>query len=127
MAQTHWGFHMMIDAARCNSRSIRNPAHITKFAKVLVKRIDMVPYGEPQVVHFGSGNKMGYTLMQLIETSNITAHFVEDTNDMYLDVFSCKGFSQQVVKDLVREYFEPEVIHERFLYRDASCDKNCLK
>jgi S-adenosylmethionine/arginine decarboxylase-like enzyme len=124
---THWGFHLMIDAARCNAKSIRNKAHITKFAKVLVKKIDMVPYGEPQVVHFGSGDKMGYTLMQLIETSNITAHFVEETNDMYLDVFSCKDFDQEVVKGLVKEYFEPEVMHQRFLYRDAKCDKNCLK
>lgn len=48
----------------------------------LVKDIDMVPYGGPQVVHFGSGNKAGYTLVQLIETSNITAHFVEETNDL---------------------------------------------
>ena len=127
MAQTHWGFHLMIDAARCNSKFIRNKGHIAKFAKILVKKIDMVPYGEPQVVHFGSGNKMGYTLMQLIETSNINAHFVEETNDMYLDVFSCKDFNQDIVTDLVKEYFEPEVMHKRFLYRDAKCDKNCLK
>ena len=127
MAQAHWGFHLIIDAARCNAKSIRSKSHIAKFAKVLVKKIDMVPYGEPHVVHFGSGNKMGYTLMQLIETSNITAHFVEETNDMYLDVFSCKDFNQDIVNKLVKEYFEPEVIHQRFLYRDAKCDKNCLK
>lgn len=118
---------MIIDAARCVPSSIRDPKHISKFATTLVKRIDMVAYGKPQVVHFGTENKMGYTLVQLIETSNITAHFVEETNDMYLDVFSCKDFKKEDVRDVVKEFFNPEVIHENFLYRDAKCDKNCLK
>jgi S-adenosylmethionine/arginine decarboxylase-like enzyme len=127
MSQAHWGFHMIIDAARCVPASIRDPKHIAKFATTLVNRIDMVAYGKPQVVHFGTGNKMGYTLVQLIETSNITAHFSEETNDAYIDVFSCKDFNKEDVRDVVKQFFGPEVMHERFLYRDAKCDKNCLK
>lgn len=80
----------------------------------------MVPYGEPQVQHFGSGNKAGYTLVQLIETSNICAHFVEETNDMYLDVFSCKTFDPRTVKNVVRDYFIPLDMNEHFFHRDAS-------
>jgi len=82
------------------------PKVITGFAKTLVKRIDMVAFGQPQVVMFGSGNKKGYTLVQLIETSNITAHFVEENNSMYLDVFSCKDFNADVVKEAVTEFFD---------------------
>jgi S-adenosylmethionine/arginine decarboxylase-like enzyme len=61
----------------------------------------MVPFGEPQIVMFGSGNKKGYTLVQLIETSNITAHFVEETDDLYLDVFSCKEFEEKDVIQMI--------------------------
>jgi hypothetical protein len=53
-----------------------------------VKEIDMVAFGAPRIVRFGSDHCKGYTLVQLIQTSNITAHFAEDTNDVYLDVFS---------------------------------------
>jgi S-adenosylmethionine/arginine decarboxylase-like enzyme len=79
----------------------------------------MVPFGPPQVHHFGSGNKAGYTLVQLIETSNITAHFVEETNDMYLDVFSCKPFQSDVVSETVREFFGYADANIQFLSRQA--------
>jgi len=80
----------------------------------------MVPYGTPQVIMFGSGNKKGYTLVQLIETSNITGHFVEETDDMYLDVFSCKDFKPETVEDMVQSYFRPESVDSRMIVRDAS-------
>lgn len=117
---THWGYHLILDVSKCCPKLIRNPAHISKFATTLVKKIDMVAYGKPQVVHFGEGNKAGYTIVQLIETSNIVAHFVEETNDMYLDVFSCKSFDREIAKDVVIHFFKPESIRERFIFRDAN-------
>jgi S-adenosylmethionine/arginine decarboxylase-like enzyme len=72
------------------------------------------------VILFGSGNKQGYTLVQLIETSNITGHFVEETNDMYLDVFSCKEFKPETVKDMVEATFSPHTMTSRMILRDAS-------
>ena len=115
----YWGYHMILDCGRCIPSSIRNPKTIYKFSKTLVKKIDMVPFGEPQVQHFGSGNKAGYTLVQLIETSNICAHFVEETNDMYLDVFSCKEFDQEIVKAIVNETFSPQLMTHHFIHRKA--------
>ena len=114
-----WGKHLILDAANCSPKMIGCPVVITSFAKNLVKRIDMVPFGEPQVVMFGSGNKKGYTLVQLIETSNICAHFVEENNSMYLDVFSCKDFDAEVVKDTVKEFFGAERINTHLLVRQA--------
>ena len=102
-----WGYHLMVDSSKCVGYLIRNKANTEDFARTLVKRIDMVPFGEPQVQHFGSGNKAGFTLVQLIETSNITAHFVEETNDMYLDVFSCKPFKPHEVLGLINVFFSP--------------------
>ena len=92
---------------------------ITAFSKDLVKRIDMIAFGQPQVHHFGSGNKAGYTLVQLIETSNIVAHFVEETDDMYLDVFSCKDFNPDTVKTIVDSYFRPRAVSCQLLLRQA--------
>ncbi len=109
----------MLDCSKCVGSSIRCSSNINKFAKTLVRKIDMVPYGEPQVVHFGSGDKAGFTLVQLIETSNITAHFCEETNDMYLDVFSCKPFNPGVVESVVTEHFAPQSKNHTFLRRDA--------
>jgi S-adenosylmethionine/arginine decarboxylase-like enzyme len=95
------------------------PNNIVAFSKFLVDKIDMVPYGEPTVKHFGSDNKSGYTLVQLIETSNITGHFCDQSGDAYLDVFSCKPFSIETVKTVVNEYFGPTHIGTSYTERQA--------
>ena len=114
-----WGKHLILDAAHASPSSIRSPTVIHDFTKTLVKRIDMVAYGSPQIVRFGSGNKQGYTLVQLIETSNICAHFVEENNSMYLDVFSCKDFDPAVVKQTVEEFFEVQKMKLKVIKRQA--------
>jgi S-adenosylmethionine/arginine decarboxylase-like enzyme len=119
-----WGYHLMLDCAKCLPAKIRCKSNISQFARNLVHKINMVPYGDPQVVHFGSGNKAGFTLVQLIETSNITAHFVEETNDMYLDVFSCKSFDPKDVETVVNYHFAPLDRNRHFITRQAG--KNLL-
>jgi S-adenosylmethionine/arginine decarboxylase-like enzyme len=114
-----WGFHLLIDVAGCNKESITNRENIYNFIKQLVVDIDMVAYGQPTVVHFGSADKAGYTLVQLIETSNICCHFVEENNSMYLDVFSCKPFEAADVETIVKLYFSPQKINKIFLNRQA--------
>lgn len=114
-----WGIHVVSNIWRCNPYSIRDATNIYNFNKALVERIDMKAYGPPQIVHFGTGNKAGYTLVQLIETSNICAHFVEETNDIYLDVFSCKPFNMSDVEAVVRRYFQPTAIQSYELLRQA--------
>ncbi len=116
----YWGHHLVLNARRCIPMTIRSADNIRDFTKKLVKDIDMVAYGEPQIVMFGTGNKKGYTLVQLIETSNICAHFVEETNDMYLDVFSCKNFNPDLVKMAIDYHFKPDSVKAIMLDRDAA-------
>ena len=118
MAQ--WGFHLSLDCSSCNIGKITSAENISNFAKELVRSIDMKAYGEPQVVHFGEGNKAGYTLIQLIETSNIAGHFCDDSGDAYLDVFSCKKFDANIVANAIDAYFNPTSIKMTFMVRDAT-------
>ena len=114
-----WGYHLTVDAAKCDPAAIRSKSTIAQFVKKLVKEIDMVAYGAPRIVHFGTGNKAGYTLVQLIETSDITAHFAEETNDVYFDVFSCKPFSPKDAIRVIKEYFSPTKTRVKFFKRQA--------
>lgn len=115
----YWGYHLHLDCSGCNNEAIKSHQTIYDFTKELVKAIDMVAYGEPQIINFGSEDKAGYTLVQLIETSNIGAHFVNEYNHIYLDVFSCKNFDQKVVKQLVKKYFGAKKMRKTFMYRQA--------
>lgn len=114
-----WGYHLIVNAGLCDPQALRSKAIITAFAKRLVKDIDMIAYGPPRVVMFGEGNKKGYTLVQLISTSNITAHFVEETNDIYLDIFSCKPFDKTIALRLFRETFHPKILDSSMIIRQV--------
>ena len=116
---SHWGYHLALDCRACDIDKITDATRVAEFARTLVERIDMKAYGEPQVVNFGSGNKAGFTLVQLIETSNICAHFCNENGDAYFDVFSCKPFDNQTVVDTIQEFFQPERVRMHFLERQA--------
>jgi S-adenosylmethionine/arginine decarboxylase-like enzyme len=112
-----WGYMLSLDCGGCDPISIRSSLIIETFSKELVKEIDMKAYGEPQIVHFGEDNKAGYTLVQLIETSNIVAHFCEEDNAMFIDVFSCKPYAPQDAINVVKKYFSPTKITEHYIER----------
>jgi len=114
-----WGYHLIVDAAECDRQCISSKKTIETFVKKLVPAIDMVAYGAPRIVRFGTGNKMGYTLVQLIQTSSITAHFSEETNSVYLDIFSCKPFDPKVALRIFDECFHSGKKRVRFLKRQA--------
>ncbi len=113
-----WGMNAMIDLKECNPDLIRSAASIQDFVIQLCKLIDMKRYGDAQVVNFGSGDKAGYTLVQLIETSNITAHFSNDTNAAYIDIFSCKPFSPEEAAEFSQKFFEAKSCEVKHQFRN---------
>ena len=120
--QRIWGWHLSIDASYCDLSSMKDYDNIYKFNKELVKKIDMMAYQEPRIVYFGNDEKSGYTLDQLISTSNICAHFSDGLEAIFLDIFSCKPFEIDVVISLVKEYFGAGIIKTHFIER--SCHYN---
>ncbi|HOJ97602.1 MAG TPA: S-adenosylmethionine decarboxylase [Methanospirillum sp.] len=100
-----WGIETIIDLYDCNGAIIRDPERIKEYSRKLVDILRMIPYGDPVVVHFGKDDKIGYTLVQLIETSNITAHFAEDTNSAFINIFSCKDYDVDEAVTFTREFF----------------------
>lgn len=101
-----WGLSTAVDLIGCNPETIRDPEAIGRYIRELVQVIDMVPYGPCIVERFGHDDKEGYSAVQLIETSCITAHFAEDTNKAYIDIFSCKEYDPEVAALFSMEFFE---------------------
>mgnify|MGYP001242643714 FL=1 len=121
MVDTYWGYHAMMDCARCNLVAIKSKDNVYNFLKELVDAIDMVPFGEPMIEHFATHDpdKAGISFCQMIETSNISGHLVDINGDAYIDVFSCKEYDVQVAKDIVEKYFSPKTIRVNFVTRQA--------
>ena len=104
--QQAWGIASSIDIYNCDPEKIRSPEAIRRFVAELCELIQMKRYGETWVVHFGEDERVaGYSMVQLIETSLISAHFANLTNTTYLDVFSCKPYDPEMVREFAQDYF----------------------
>jgi len=104
--QPVWGIASSIDIYHCNSEKIRCPDTIRRFVIELCNLIGMKRFGETTVIHFGEEERVaGYSMVQLIETSLISGHFANQTNTAYLDVFSCKSYDPDIVRDFAEEFF----------------------
>lgn len=114
-----WGYHLILDISGCNSE-INNEKDIRKFIKELVKEIDMIAVGPPILKYLLPGQpNEGFSLMQLIETSSITFHFVLPNRTAYCDIFSCKPFKPEDAIRVVEKHFDPDKIEKCFIKRDA--------
>lgn len=102
-----WGMNCSIDLHGAAPILIKDLEYIKKFLKDLVKFIQMKAYGKPLIADFGKNPKVaGISAIQLIETSSITVHFVNSTNSVYIDIFSCKHFKPQKAALFCKKYFK---------------------
>ena len=116
-----WGQHLVLDLGGCDREAITSADTIRAFSAALVEAIDMTAYGDPIIEHFAthSPEAAGFSLVQLIETSNICGHFSDLTGDAYLDVFSCKPFSNEIALGVCEKFFKPKTVTQRTLMRTA--------
>ena len=117
----YWGYHLILDCGKCNQDQMKDIDNVDTWIRQLVKDIDMEPIGEPRI-EYTAGNfsdKAGFTVVQIIVTSTIVAHFVDELSQIYLDVFSCKEFDLAVVEDSIKKHFSAAAIRKHFLTRQA--------
>lgn len=114
-----WGKLASIDLVGCNDR-ISKPQYIRRFCIQVCKNIKMKRYGPIHLKRFGVGKLEGYSFMQFIETSSITAHFEEQQNPKkaFIDIFSCKDFDERQATEFCKTYFGADKAKVRVLIRE---------
>ena len=101
-----WGRSCSVDLHDCDSKLVKDPKAIKTFVKQLCIVLKMKRHGSTEVKRFGSGQLRGWSMMQFIETSSITAHFDEFGNRAFIDIFSCKRYNPRVVANFCKKYFK---------------------
>ena len=113
-----WGMETVIDLFRCDPVAIRDGEQIRAFVVALCQYITMQRYGEPLLVHFGEEERVaGYSLCQLIETSDITAHFIERVDAVCLSIFSCASYAPYGAAAFCQEWFGAQEVRAKVLFR----------
>lgn len=103
-----YGQELTLDLYDCDLATISSGKKIKEFVIELCdKVIKMKRYGKALIPHFGHDNPItsGYSLVQLIETSNVTAHFSEFKKAVYLNIFSCAWFDPVKTKKYCMKFF----------------------
>jgi S-adenosylmethionine/arginine decarboxylase-like enzyme len=113
-----FGIELVIDLIDCNIY-IQDPKQIRYYITKLIDLIGMKKYGKTILKHFGHNDKRtsGYTALQLVETSLVSAHFGEHYHTMHLNVFSCKSFDTQAATQFTIDFFGGEVVTNTVLER----------
>lgn len=119
MEEEPWGVETALDIHNCNPEKIRSADAIRDYTKKLVDLIEMKAYGEPVIVHFGEEERVaGYSLVQLIETSLISGHFANETNRVFINIFSCKKYDIDLAVRFTCEFFEGVENKRQVNFRD---------
>lgn len=106
MGEPAWGWHLVLNLYECDPDKIRSAETIEQYVIELCDLIQMKRFGDPTIVDFGEDPRVsGYSLVQLIETSNICGHFANDSNAAYLDIFSCKKFDPELAAQFSMDTF----------------------
>lgn len=115
-----YGQELILNLYDCNLKKISNGREIKKFViKLCDDVIKMKRYGEPLIPYFGLENPItaGYSLVQLIETSSVTAHFSEHKKSVYLNIFSCAWYDMEKTSQFCQEFFGAKRVQATFLKR----------
>lgn len=112
MPEDVWGTEVSIDLKDCIPDAIRDDGSIIQFVLDLCELIKVKPHGKCMLVRFGASPRVaGYSMVQLIDASLISGHFVEETNAAYLNVFSCRSFDPWTVVAFARDWFGAKSLH----------------
>lgn len=119
-----YGKELILDLDRCDP-GLFTRAHIEAFFRELCEQIDMQredrhfwdDVGVPEELCETEPHLKGTSAIQFIKTSNITIHTLDLLGTVYLNVFSCKDFSERVVIDLATSWFSGTLTKSTMIYR----------
>ena len=102
-----WGLLTSIDLFDCDPEILRSEEKIRQYVNELCELIQMKKFGDCIVVNFGEDERVaGFSMIQLIETSCISGHFANQSNSIYIDIFSCKFYEQDAAVKFTKEFFK---------------------
>lgn len=105
----YWGVSSCIDLYECDLQLMRDEAAIKRFVRELCELIKMRRFGDTQLVRFGDDPRVtGFSMTQLIETSLISAHFADNSQAIYLDLFSCAPYDPNEAAEFAARFFKAQ-------------------
>jgi S-adenosylmethionine/arginine decarboxylase-like enzyme len=119
VSENVFGWELLLDLYECDPEKLTSREAIADFAVRVCDLLEMRRFGDPVIEHFGyeKPETVGYSLVQLIETSSIVGHFSEFKRSAYIDVFSCRPYDPDAVVRFTQGFFGAQRVVKRFIER----------
>lgn len=120
-----YGKELILDLHDCDASKFTRH-YIQKFFGLLCEKINMdackVSWWDYENCHPKEKDKApahlkGTSAIQFISTSNITIHTLDDLKCVYLNIFSCKKFSEDIACKFSQEYFKGIIVNSYMIDR----------
>ena len=119
-----YGKELIFDLHECDTATFTRKS-IRKFFKELCDLIDMKreklcwwdDLHTPEEEKETEPHLKGTTAVQFIKTSNITIHTLDLLKSVYLNIFSCKDFDPEIVKQFTEEWFKGKIVNNHVIER----------
>ena len=109
------GYSLHLNLYNCDGGVLKNDKLLRLYAREVCNYMELVRHGETIIEH--STGHPGYTLVQLLETSSLTAHFAEEMRSAYIDLFSFSNFNVDEFIRFTKEFFRATHTRHKLLYR----------
>lgn len=119
-----YGYELILDIHGCDPGTF-NRVSIKDFFKQLCKKIDMTQcelhfwddVGVAPEEQQTSPHTKGTSAVQFILTSTIVIHTLDLLEKVYINIFSCKEFNSEIVKQFSEEWFKGTIVNNHFIER----------
>ena len=120
----NYGKELILDLHDCDPSTF-NRKSIREYFNRLCDLIDMEKeklcwwdyQGVPIEEQDTEAHLVGTTAVQFIKTSNIVIHTLDLLGNVYINVFSCKDFDENAVKDFSEKWFNGKTVNSQVVNR----------
>jgi len=122
--EQHYGEELILDLHGCNParfnrkdlrRFLEELCNLIKMERVILHFWDYED--DPEAYRVAPEHLKGTSVVQFIQTSNITIHALDDLKKVFLNVFSCKLFDPDLVSSFTVAFFGGEIVEKHFIRR----------
>jgi spermidine synthase len=121
LEKERYGEELILDLYGCDYSILASTAKVAEWAKKTCGVIQMKPFGEPIAPDFGHGkNKTaGPSVVQLIETSAISAHYSPHWLGAYANIFTCTELPLKEAIKFTMDFFKAKKVRGTFIPRGS--------
>jgi len=114
-----YGKELIMDLYDCDQKILGSKKKILEYLNKICNLIKVKKYKKPIIKRFGFGKDftLGFSFLQLIESSSITGHISEIWNRAFINIFSCKLFDDKKAENFTKKFLKAKKIKSRVLLR----------